>query len=101
MYCKINMQSFCDDTSTVASPASMDAELYDHMIVTLVVCKTGMHHSFVKKLRKPAGWLSDSYGRDKSMRRQFKCMWHNFQLSRRRLHRQTAQCNVIIYRDKA
>ena len=53
--------------------------------------------------RIPAGWLSDSYRRAKSIRRQFESMWRKdrSQLSRSRLRRQIARNNAIINRDKA
>ena len=59
--------------------------------------------SYCKYHFLPAGWLSDSYHRAKSIRCQFKCMWHKdrSQLSRSRLRRQIARCNVIINRVKA
>ena len=106
-YHKINMQSFCKDltnSSFVTSPASTAADLYDQYISDLggvldrhtpLICRT------VKKT--PAGWLSDSYHRAKSIRHQFEHMWckDRSQLSRSRLRRQIARCNAIINRDKA
>ena len=106
-YHKINMQSFCKDlsnTSFVTSPASMAADLYDQYISDLGGV-LDRHAPFIYRRAKktPAGWLSDSYRRAKSIRCQFERMWHKdrSQLSRSRLHRQIARCNAIINRDKA
>ena len=101
------MQSFCEDlanTSFVTSPASMAADLYDQYISDLGGVLDGHAPLICQRAKKtPAGWLSDSYHRAKSIRRQFERMWRKdrSQLSRSRLCRQIAQCNAIINRDKA
>ena len=77
-YHKINMQSFCEDlanTSFVTSAASMAADLYDQSISDLggvldrhapLICQ--------RNKKTPAGWLSNSYRRAKSIRCQFERM---------------------------
>ena len=79
-YHKVNMQSFCEDladTAFVTSPASTVADLYDQYIIVLggvldrhapLICRGAK--------KTPAGWLSDSYRRAKSIRQQLECMWH-------------------------
>ena len=92
------------NTSFVTSPASMAADLYDQYKSDLG-CVLDRHAPLICRRAKktPAGWLSDSYRRAKSIRRQFERTWHKdmSQLSRSRLSRQIAQCNAIINRDKA
>ena len=72
--------------------------------MTLVVCYTGIHHSFVENLgKKPAGWLLISYHSAKSIRCQFEHMSYidRSQLCRPSLHRQIVRCYAIINRDTA
>ena len=106
-YHKINMKSFCEDlanTSFVTSPATEAADLYDQYIRDLGGVLDRHAPLICRRAKKtPAGWLSDSYRRAKSIRRQFERMWRRdrSQLSRSRLRRQIARCNAIINRDKA
>ena len=107
-YHKINMQSFCKDlayTSFVTSPASTAVDQYDQYIFSDLGGVLDRHAPLICRRAKktPAGWLSDSYRRAKSIRHQFERMWpkDKSQLSRRRLRRQIAWCNAIINIDKA
>ena len=106
-YHKINMKSFCEDlanTSFVTSPAIMAADLYDQYIRDLGGVLDRHAPLICRRAKKtPAGWLSDSYRRAKSIRCQFERMWRKdrSQLSRSRLRRQISRCNAIINRDKA
>ena len=101
------MQKFCDDlanTSFILFPASTAADLYVqylHDLGCLIDRHAPLNCGRIKK--EPAGWLSDTYRKAKSVRRQFECMWRKdrSQLSRDRLRRQIAWCNAIINRDKA
>ena len=85
---KINVQSFCEDlanTFFVTSPASMAAALYDQYINDLGGVLDRHAPLICQRAKKtPAGWLSDSYRRAKSIRCQFECMWRKdrSQLSR-------------------
>ena len=93
----IKSMCFCEDlanNSFVTSPASTAVDLYDQYISdlggvldrhALLICR--------RAKKTPAGWLSDSYRRAKSIRRQFEHMWHKdrSQLSRSRLRRQIAR----------
>ena len=79
------MQSFCEDltnTSFVTSPASTAADLFDQYINGLGGV-LDMHAPLIcRRARKtPAGWLSDSYRRAKSIRHQIECMWHKDRFS--------------------
>ena len=103
-YHKIDMQKCCDDLANISfvlSPASTAADLYDQHVHGLG-CLLDRHASLISgKIKKePAGWLSDTYRRAKSIRRQFGCMWRNdkSQLSRTSA---IARCNAIINKDKA
>ena len=98
-YHKIDMQKFCDDlaiNSFVLSTASTAADLYDQYVHNLG-CLSDRHAPWIcgKIKKEPVGWLSDTYCRVKSFRRQFESMWckDRSQLSRTRLHRQIARCN--------
>ena len=94
-YHKINMKSFYEDlanTSFVTSPAIVAADLYDQYICDLGGVLDRHAPLICRRAKKtPAGWLSDSYRRAKSIRRQFERMWRRdrSQLSRSRLCRQT------------
>ena len=101
------MQKFCDDLANISfvlSPASTAADLYDQYVHDLG-CLINRHAPLIcgRIKKEPAGWLSDTYHKAKSVRRQFESMWHKdrSQLSRARLRRQIARCNAIINRDKA
>ena len=75
------------NTSFAMSLASTAADLYDHYISNLGGV-LDRHVPFIcQRAKKTAGWLSDSYRRTKSIRRQFEHMWHKdrSQLSRSRL----------------
>ena len=106
-YHKTDMQKFRDDfanTSFFLSPASTAADLYDQYVHDLG-CLIERHAPLICGRIKidPAGWLSDTYRKAKSVRRQFECMWRKdrSQLSRHILRRQIAQCNATMNRDKA
>ena len=106
-YHKIDMQKFCDDlanTFVVFSPASTAADLYDQYVHDLG-CLVDRHAPLIcgRIKNEPAGWLSDTYRKAKSVRLQFERMWRKdrSQLSRDRLRREIARCNAIINRDKA
>ena len=51
---------------------------------------------------KKAQWLSESYHRAKTLKRQFDRVWHKNKstVTRARLRRQIAHCNHLINRDK-
>ena len=106
-YHKINMQSICKDLSNISlvtSPASTAADLYDKYISDLGGVSDRNAPLICQKAKKtPAGWLSNSYRRAKSIRCQFQWIWckDQSQLSRCRLCKQIAWCNAIINRDKA
>ena len=101
------MQKFYDDLANISfvlSPASTTTDLYDQYVHDLG-CLIDRHAPLIcgRIKKEPAGWLSDTYRKAKSVRRQFEHMWHKdrSQLSRSRLRKQIAQCNSIINRDKA
>ena len=106
-YRKIDMQKFHDDLGNIffiLSPASTAAGLYDQYVHNLDCLLDRYVPLICGKIKKePAGWLSDTYCRAKSIRCQFEHMWHKdrSQLSRIRLRSQIAQSNAIINRDKA
>ena len=101
------MQSFCEDlanTSFVTSPAIMAADLYDQYFNYLGGMLDRHAPLICQRAKKtPAGWVSNSYRRTKSIRHQFERMWRKdmSQMCRTRLCRQIAWCNAIINRDKA
>ena len=100
-YHKIDMQMH-GHISFVLSPARTAADLYDqyvHDLGSLIDRHVPLICGRIKK--ESAGWLSDTYCKAKSVRCQFERMWCKDRLSRTRLHRQIAQCNAIINRDKA
>ena len=100
-YHKINMKSFCEDlanTSFVTSPATVAADLYDQYIRDLGGVLDRHAPLICRRAKKtPAGWLSDSYRRAKSIRRQFERMWRRdrSQLSRSKIAQTDClvQCN--------
>ena len=106
-YHKIKIQRYCEyltDTSFVLSPVSMAADLYDQYISDLGGVLDMQAQLICQRSKKtPAGWLSDSYCSAKCVRHQFEHIWHKYksQSSRSRFHRQTAQCNTILNKDKA
>ena len=63
------------------------------------------HASLISRLKKKdsADWVSDSYRRAKSLRRQFERTWHRTKnsLNRSRLRRQIAQCNSLVNKGKS
>ena len=105
-YHKIKMQKFHDDLANISfilSTASTVADLYDQYVHDLG-CLIDRHAPLIcgKIKKEPAGWLSDTYCKAKSVRHQFEGVWckDRSQLSRARMRRQIAHCNTIINKDK-
>ena len=77
-YHKIDMQKFCDDLTNISfvlSPASTAADLYDQYVHDHG-CLVDRHAPLIcgRIKKEPAGWLSDTYCKVKSIKCQFECM---------------------------
>ena len=73
-YQKIDMQKFCDNLANISvlSPASIAADLYDQYIYDLGCLIDRSLPLICGRIKKePAGWLSYTYRKAKSVRRQF------------------------------
>ena len=106
-YHQINMCNFCSDlknTSFVKSPANAVVDLYEQYVHDLVDV-LDKYAPLISRLKKKdsANWVSDSYRRAKSLRRQFERTWRRTKnsLNRSRLHHQIAQCNSLVNKDKS
>ena len=106
-YHRINMCNFRSDlknTSFVKSPAHAVVDLYEQYVHDLVDV-LDKHAPLIYRLKKKdsADWVSDSYGRAKSLRHQFERTWHRTKnsLNRSRLHCQIARCNSLVNKDKS
>ena len=102
-----NMSNFCSDlknTSFLKSPTDSVVDLYNQYVHDLadVLDKHAPLISRVKK-KDSTDWVSDSYRRAKSLRRQFERTWRRTKnpLNRSRLHRQIARCNSLVNKDKS
>ena len=106
-YHRINMSNFRSDlknTSFVKFPANAVVDLYDQYVHYLVGV-LDKHAPLISRLKKKdsADLVSNSYRRGKSLRRQFERTWRRTKnpLNRSQLHRQIAQCNSLVNKDKS
>ena len=106
-YHHINMSNFCSDltnTSFVKSPTDSVVDLYNQYVHDLADV-LDKHAPLISRLKKKdsTDWVSDSYRRAKSLRRQFESTWRRTKdpLNKSRLHRQIARCNSLVDKDKS
>ena len=101
IYHKINMRKFYDDLANISfvlSPASTATDLYDqyvHDLRCLLDRDAPLICGIIKE--EPAGCLSYTYHKEKSVMCQFGHMWHKdrSELSRTKLGRQIARFKSI------
>ena len=99
-----DFRSDLKNTSFVKSPTDSVVDLYEQYVhdLTDVLDK---HAPLISRLKKKdsTDWVSDSYRRAESLRRQFERTWCRTKnpLNRSRLHRQIARCNSLVTKDKS
>ena len=106
-YHRINMSDFHSDlknTSFVKSPTDSVVDLYDQYVHDLADVLDKHAPQISRLIKKDStDWVSDSYRRAKSLRRQFERTWHRTKnsLNRGRLCHQIARCNSLVNKDKS
>ena len=106
-YHRINMSDFRSDlknTSFVKSPTDSVVDLYDQYIHDLADVLDKHAPQISRLIKKDStDWVSDSYRRAKSLRRQFERTWHRTKnsLNRGQLCHQIARCNSLVNKDKS